>query len=39
VRQLIDDPNYRAAAYRIRGEILALPTPADRIDDLIALLP
>ena len=32
VRQLIDDPNYRAAAYRIRGEILALPTPADRID-------
>jgi hypothetical protein len=39
VQQLIDDPNYRAAAYRIRGEILALPTPADRIDDLIALLP
>jgi hypothetical protein len=38
VRQLMDDPNYRAAANRVRGEILALPTPAERIDDLIALL-
>jgi UDP:flavonoid glycosyltransferase YjiC (YdhE family) len=38
VRQLMDDPNYRAAANRVRGEILALPTPAERIDDLMALL-
>jgi UDP:flavonoid glycosyltransferase YjiC (YdhE family) len=38
VRQLMDDPNYRAAANRVRSEILALPTPAERIDDLIALL-
>ena len=38
VRQLMDDPNYRAAANRVRGEILALPTPAERIDDLLALL-
>jgi hypothetical protein len=38
VRQLMDDPSYRAAANRIRGEILALPTPAERIDDLMALL-
>jgi MGT family glycosyltransferase len=38
VRQLMDDPSYRAAANRIRGEILALPTPAERIDDLGALL-
>jgi hypothetical protein len=38
VQQLMDDPSYRAAANRIRGEILALPTPAERIDDLMALL-
>jgi UDP:flavonoid glycosyltransferase YjiC (YdhE family) len=38
VRQLMDDPSHRAAANRIRGEILALPTPAERIDDLMALL-
>jgi Erythromycin biosynthesis protein CIII-like, C-terminal domain/Erythromycin biosynthesis protein CIII-like, N-terminal domain len=38
VRQLMDDPSHREAANRIRGEILALPTPAERIDDLIALL-
>jgi calicheamicin 3'-O-methyl-rhamnosyltransferase len=38
VRQLIDDPNHRAAANRIRGEILALPTPADRINDLVTLV-
>jgi len=38
VRQLMDDPSYRAIASRIRGEILALPTPAERIDDLVALL-
>jgi hypothetical protein len=34
----MDDPNYRAAANRVRGEILALPTPAERIDDLVSLL-
>ena len=38
MRQLMDDPDYRAAANRVRGEILALPTPAERIDDLVALL-
>ena len=38
VRQLIDDPSHRAAANRIRGEILALPTPAERINDLVALV-
>jgi hypothetical protein len=38
VRQLMDDPSYRATASRICGEILALPTPAERIDDLVALL-
>jgi hypothetical protein len=38
VLQLVDDPRHRAAANRIRGEILALPTPAQRIDDLIAQL-
>jgi UDP-glucoronosyl and UDP-glucosyl transferase len=38
VRELMEDPSYRAAANRIRGEILALPTPAERIDDLVALL-
>jgi UDP-glucoronosyl and UDP-glucosyl transferase len=38
VRQLMDDPSHRAAANRLRSEILALPTPAERIDDLIALL-
>jgi hypothetical protein len=34
----MDDPSHRAAANRLRSEILALPTPAERIDDLIALL-
>jgi UDP:flavonoid glycosyltransferase YjiC (YdhE family) len=29
---------HRAAANRIRGEILALPTPAERINDLIAMV-
>jgi len=38
VRQLMDNPSYRATASRIRGEILALPTPVERIDDLVALL-
>jgi UDP:flavonoid glycosyltransferase YjiC (YdhE family) len=38
VRQLMEDPSHLAAANRIRGEILALPTPAERIDDLVALL-
>jgi hypothetical protein len=38
VRQLMDDPSHRAAANRLRSEILALPTPAARNDDLIALL-
>jgi MGT family glycosyltransferase len=38
VRQLMDDPSHREAANRLRSEILALPTPAERIDDLIALL-
>jgi UDP:flavonoid glycosyltransferase YjiC (YdhE family) len=38
VRQLMDDPSHRAAANRLRSEILALPTPAERIDDLNALL-
>ena len=36
VRQLMDDPDYRAAANRVRGEIS--PTTAERIDDLVALL-
>jgi hypothetical protein len=34
----MDDPSHRAAANRLRSEILDLPTPAERIDDLIALL-
>jgi calicheamicin 3'-O-methyl-rhamnosyltransferase len=38
VRQLMDDPSHRAAANRISGEILELPTPADRISDLVALV-
>ena len=38
VRQLMEDPSHRAAANRVRVEILALPTPAERIDDLVALL-
>jgi UDP:flavonoid glycosyltransferase YjiC (YdhE family) len=38
VRQLMEDPSHLAAANRIRGEILALPTPAERIYDLMALL-
>jgi hypothetical protein len=38
VRQLMADPSHRAAPNRIRGEILALPTPAERINDLIALV-
>jgi hypothetical protein len=34
----MDDPSHRAAANRIRGEIRALPTPAERINDLTALV-
>jgi Erythromycin biosynthesis protein CIII-like, C-terminal domain/Erythromycin biosynthesis protein CIII-like, N-terminal domain len=38
VRQLMEDPSHRTATNRIRGEILALPRPVDRIDDLMALV-
>jgi hypothetical protein len=38
VRQLMNDPSHRAAVNRIRGEILDLPTPAERINNLIALV-
>jgi UDP:flavonoid glycosyltransferase YjiC (YdhE family) len=37
VTALLDEPGYREAAARLRNEIQAQPSPADRVSDLIGL--
>jgi hypothetical protein len=38
MRGLLDDLTYRARAGRMRAEMLAVPTPAERVDRLAALV-
>ena len=35
VQALLEDPSYRAAAGRVAAEIAGMPTPADRVRDLV----